>query len=95
MVLGTTTKILIIVFALLLIALVILRLKRRGKNTSKLKLDPVGLWKYHQDTQFDKKVAYGNTLETDGDGKKDKSEKAKSEKDRKPVVVLELSLIHI
>ncbi len=80
--LGTTLKISIIALALVLIALLIFKMKRKGKNTSKLKLDPVGLWKYHQDTQFECKKAYGAALESS-------SKKKSDAKDRKPTVVLE------
>jgi len=75
------------VLVLILLGWFLLRRKKKLKNTSSLKLDPVGLWRYHPETEFEKKLSYGLTRENE----KLSSEQKKSEKEKKPVAVLEFN----
>jgi serine protease SohB len=75
------------VFLLILALWILLLRKKKFKNTSRLELDPVGLWRYHSDSEFEKKLSYGLARESEKPGSKN----PKADKEKKPVAVLEFN----
>lgn len=78
---DTEQKILLaaLVFAIITLLLILWRVRQRKKVTIRLERDRTGLWRYHPETQFQKKVAYGTSM---GD------EKTKAKKSLKPIAVI-------
>ena len=79
------------IFYLSLFALILLVIKllRDRKKKFAVEKDPTGLWKYHQQSEFKRQDAYGETIKKESNDKNPKAKKEKKQKKRPLIAVLE------
>ena len=82
-ILGLKWWVIILILLILIVVLFLLRRKKKNAGTFRLNQDPIGLWKYHKDTIFERKTAYEKIVK----GEKEKKSKT-ADDSKKPVLVL-------
>ena len=68
----------LLVFLLLAAVVLFLRRRRKKKQTFRIEEDSSGFWRYHKDTQFKRKQAYGAVVAQKSKAEKKKDKKAKA-----------------
>jgi serine protease SohB len=74
----------VFVLAIVALVLLVLAIRRRNRGKYRLSKDSSGFWRYHKETKFERKEAYGKRLAKDK-----KSKNGDSPQARKSIAVLE------
>jgi len=75
LILGKNAALAILILALIALIIIFWQRRRRKQGTYRLTKDFTGLWRYHSDTEFERKVAYENQLSKSKSRKERKAEK--------------------